>query len=111
MKKSVNGKSFDEIFAERGREVKIEEMVKGKVYLFDKEGKYPWDWIAKFGGLRNIKKYPDAEVGTYNLLCSDGSSFFVNDKIDEGGFRREDTNAYFEATPDQIDLLNLYINS
>jgi len=61
MKKSVNGKSFDEIFSERGKEVRVEQMVKGNVYLFDQEGEYDWNWIGVFGRLNDIKKHPYSE--------------------------------------------------
>lgn len=35
MKKSVNGKTFDEIFEQRGKEVELNELVKGITYLND----------------------------------------------------------------------------
>jgi hypothetical protein len=100
MKKEVNGKSFDEIFAQRGKRVSFGELKEGKVYLFDQKGRFDWDWIgrvAKRGPLYGI------DILLEGLrIASDG---------DEGcgaGLDSIYVRAIHEATPDQIDLLNAY---
>jgi hypothetical protein len=100
MKKSVNGKSFDEIFAQRGRMVSIGELKDGKVYLFDQKGRFDWDWIGRVSKEKSIffviwfgKQY----------IASDGDVRTL-----DGGIDYRDVAAIHEATPDQIDLLNAY---
>jgi hypothetical protein len=105
MKKSINNLSFDQIFAERGKEVKVNELEKGRVYLFDQTGQYFYNWIAKFSG---INENPDAAIGFSESLASDG--WWDENVADGDGIRVTDASFIFEATQNQVELLNSYIN-
>lgn len=99
MKKSVNGKSFDEIFAQRGKRVSIGELKEGNVYLFDQDGIFDWNWIGRIS----------TEKSALLDIWFDNQSISSNgDECWSGGIRSCDVTAIHEATPDQIDLLNAY---
>ena len=106
--KTINGKTFDEIFAQRGKKVKVEEMKERNVYLFvNNERSY--DWLAIFAGLNDIFECPDSEIGMIHLLASDGYSYFIDNTDKTFVLSRKDNTSIHQATPDQIELLNLYI--
>ena len=96
MKKSDR---FDEIFAQRGAQVQPENMVAGKVYLLDQK--------ASWGtAVLHLHKSRDAEhlYRVINLFENTGCAY-----SSEGGCTLiEDASAFYEATPDQIELLNSY---
>ena len=99
MKISVNGKPFDEIFAQRGKRVSIGELKEGQIYLFDQEGIFDWNWIgmfAKYGTLCGPFIYLKEHISSDGDVCC-GAGIFSRD-----------VTAIHEATPDQIDLLNAY---
>ena len=101
MKHSVNGKSFDEIFGQRGTKVRMDKMLKGGIYLLDQEHNYTWNWLIYFDCI------DDGEVFASTVeLASDGDNHILphTDRIG----RCNSVKAVFEATPDQIDLLNSY---
>lgn len=99
MKKSVNGKTFDEIFAQRGKRISIGELKEGKVYLFDQKRRFDWDWI---GRVANTVPLYDLFILLKEHIPSDGSD------CRGAGIYSRDVTAIHEATPDQIDLLNAY---
>ena len=103
MKNSVNGKSFDEIFEQRGKKVQISELKKGDSHLhLNKNGDI---WLSVFDGMRDTDS---TNVGTSSCLCFDGFDSCVNCEGREMGFYDGDIASFYEATPDQIDLLNSY---
>jgi len=95
MKKSVNGKSFDEIFAERGAQVQVEEMKIGE-YYFTECPTFLIDWISIFDKIDEGKVWRIISIANSGNLYGNGSI-----GINEIG-------VIFTATPDQIALLNLY---
>ena len=100
MKHSVNGKSFDEIFGQRGTKVQINEQKIGSILLI--ETPYGYNWVVLFGGLTD--KY-GFDMFTPIGLASD-DSFYCEDE--EQGLNNEDIVCIYEASQDQIDLLNSY---
>jgi len=98
MKKSVNGKSFDEIFGQRGEEVAPSELKTSNIYLFDQEGVYTWNWLAVLSN-HNTREYP------FGFSISSKNEIIIGMGIDE-----DEVKTIYEATPDQIDLLNSYKN-
>ena len=75
-------------------------MIKGMVYLFKESKIYSLNWIGKFGGPHHCFNI------VYNPLCSDGDEELVyNRKL----FWVDENTIYFEATQNQIDLLNIYL--
>lgn len=98
MEKSVNGKSFDEIFAQRGKEVKVEEMERGKVYITDETFTY-WPCIFKLA--EEWFGFADKPFWAYYAVTQNG---YYDTETQIYG------EAFYEATPDQIDLLNAYKN-
>jgi len=103
MKKSINNLSFDEIFAERGKKVKVEEMKKGCYYLIRLRHE-EYKWLVKSGGIRIKSPYP---VNTPYCLSSDDATFL---KAALQGLCFSDVKCVFEATENQIILLNSYIS-
>ncbi len=101
MKHSVNGKSFDEIFEQRGKRVRIRQMLKGRVYLLDQEHNYTWNWLIYFECIED-----GGVIASTVELASDGDTQILPHTDRIGGCNS--VNAVFEATPDQIDLLNSY---
>ena len=99
MKKSVNGKTFDEIFAQRGIEVDKMTLKDGEVYLFDQKGLFDWDFIGRI----SKEKSPIFHIWFDSpQIASDG-------KVrNYGGIYYSEVTAFYKATPDQIDLLNAY---
>ena len=104
MKKSVNGKSFDEIFGQRGEEVKPNQMIYGEYYLLVHTLCSPTHSIAIFKKLGGIDNKPDKMMAA-NIECmifqNTQSIFFSGSTT---------FSLAFEATPDQIELLNAYKN-
>ena len=107
--KLINGKTFDEVFAERGKQTTIDEMVVGNIYLLEQDD-FDWNWLTIFAGLNDVEEHPGSEIGTMHDLASDGDNLFINDTDGTRGFTREQITTVFEATPSQIELLNMYIN-
>ena len=107
--KLINGKTFDEVFAERGKETTIDKMVVGNIYLLEQDD-FDWNWLTIFAGLNDVKEHPSSEIRTMHDLASDGDSLFINDTAGTKGLKRDDIAAVYEATPSQIELLNMYIN-
>ena len=107
--KLINGKTFDEVFAERGKETTIDEMVVGNIYLLERNS-CKWNWLSNFAGLNDLNNHPMSEIGTIHNLASDGYDSFVNSTDRRSGFTREQITAVYEATPSQVELLNMYIN-
>ena len=103
MKNSVNGKSFDEIFEQRGKKVQISELKKGDSHLHLNKNRDIW--LSVFDGMRDTDS---TNVGTSSCLCFDGFDSCVNCEGRDMGFYDGDTASFYEATPDQIDLLNSY---
>jgi len=97
MKKSINNPSFDEIFAERGKEVKISKLKKGGVYFF-----------VPFGRRLNIiHKHKKTEGDKMWCECV---VFDDRDYLIGGCVRFSDIATAYEATQNQIALLNSYIS-
>lgn len=98
-KQSVNGKSFDEIFAQRGEEVEVDEMKKGNIYITDET----------LTDLSCIFKLAEEGFGFAD------KPFWAYYAVDQDGYYDTETKiygeAFYEATPDQIDLLNAYKNA
>ena len=107
--KLINGKTFDEIFAERGEETTIDEMVVGNIYLLEQDD-FDWNWLTIFAGLNDVEEHPGSEIGTMHDLASDGDPLFINDTAGTKGLKRDDIAAIYQATPNQTELLNMYIN-
>jgi len=96
--KLINGKTFDEVFAERGEKITIDKMVIGDVYLLGKTYSDDWDIIHKHDHIGDSKMY------TSGLLFDNGSTHY------RGFINCDDVNGIYCATPNQIELLNLYLN-
>jgi len=107
MKKSVNGKSFDEVFEQRGEEVKLDEMKKGEVYLLDFTYLFQCIKLARFDGMQPEKERVDVLV--LSRLYNDGD-YAENEPGDGCGSLSTEIDKIFSATPDQIALLNSYKN-
>ena len=95
MKKSVNGKSFDEIFSERGTLVTRDDFTKSSVYFFDGE-KDSQKSISPIIDISNTSFYFDFELFGDGLYHKEGA-YILGSKV-----------TAFTATPNQIDLLNAY---
>lgn len=96
--KLINGKTFDEVFAERGEKITIDKMVIGDVYLLGKTYSDDWDILHKHDYIEDAKMY-----GSW-LLFDNGSTYY------DGFVNCDDVNGIYCATPNQIELLNSYIN-
>jgi hypothetical protein len=110
MKKSVNGKSFDEIFEQRGKEVNISDMIDNECYLIVQQG-FDYNWIVIFDNI--ICKHSVAsctDVPTSACLASDDAYFDTNEKGSGFGLEYYSIRGVYEATPDQRELLNAYKN-
>lgn len=96
MKKlSVNGKTFEEIFEERGIEVNVFDMVENETYLISCND-YAIDWISVFDKLKG------GQLFRKRSLANSGRPYGHGDiNIDEASF-------VYTATKNQIALLNLY---
>jgi len=98
MKKSVNGKSFDEIFEERGQECKYKLLTAGDSYL--------WGCTSGTLILLTINDI-SGKVLTTSIDIADDSSI-------DYGWRWMGAhlvvNKFFTATKNQIQLLNAYKN-
>ena len=98
MKHSINGKTFDEIFGQRGEEVKTNGLKEGEVYI----------WINDVYSRMLIKytrsgtNYISAEFA----IATDGSISDYFDWFNDKMIR----SRFFTATSDQISLLNSYMN-
>ena len=100
MKHSVNGKSFDDIFEQRGTKVQINEQKIGSILLIETPCGY--NWLVLFGGLTD--KY-GLDVLTPICLASNDAFY---DEDEEQGLNWCDIDSFYEASQDQIDLLNSY---
>jgi len=105
MKHNIDGKTFDEIFGQRGEGVKLEEMKAGGIYLCDQTESYGWIKLIKFDGKTDKYKTIDMLVSKY--IYSDGVTWKHNKGF---GMRSSRVRGFFTATPDQIKLLNSYLN-
>lgn len=106
MKRSVNGKFFDEIFSERGDELKFYDLLPNDLYLFTRKDTKTM-WVAKIHHCvySIIKKVLIIEGVENNC------GFFVSFRSPYNPFFHNVRKCrYFEATKNQIDLLNSYIN-
>lgn len=102
-KKSVNGKSFDEVFAERGKRVNFPDLKAGKCYLFIKLNGRGWNILHRhketlLNGQRE-QMWCDCEV------FDDGAVFH------RGFIEPDAVGPAYAATKDQISLLNSYRNA
>lgn len=87
---TFNSQLLSEIFAQRGKEVK--RLSAGKTYLLTKKT-YEWDII-------HLHRKSENE-----LLWTNAQLFDDGDMLRYGYIRITDMSAIFEATPDQIALL------
>jgi len=104
MKKSVNGKSFDEIFAERGKKVEFAEMVSGECYIAIPISAPVCRVIFIF---TRTKVKTCIDIVMSDAIDDDGSLFCDKNYRCDIGVSFSDNNIYI-ATKDQIDLLNSY---
>lgn len=95
-KLSVNGKSLDEIFAQRGKEVKVDEMEQGNIYITD-ETFIEWSCIFKL--YKKEFRFAETLFRAYYAVTQNG--YYTTDRLIGG-------ETIYEATPDQIALLELY---
>lgn len=93
-KLSINGKSFDEIFNQRGLKTDFTSASKGCIYITD-ETIISWSCLFEYDEGDNI----DCNV------C-----FVVDQNGSIGKYTIIDAETIYEATPDQIALLELYKN-
>jgi hypothetical protein len=98
-KQSVNGKSFDEIFAQRGNRVEVDEMEQGMFYIND-ETLIGWSCIFKL----YKKEFGFAEKLFRAYYAVNRNGYYGTDRLIRG-------ESFYEATPDQIALLNAYKNA
>ena len=99
MKKSVNGKSFDEIFGQRGRGIRTKEIKAGAVVLNVYEFTFTdFIWIS----IERRIKIRNGLIYTGECLYEDGQYMKTNFYTLNSEFK------FYEATPDQIALLNAY---
>ena len=94
MKKSVNGKSFDEIFSQGGSKVNL-SAIKPGIYSDD-------DGIFEYLGKPELCHIYCNELdnnGRFRFKNRPSIVVFIKDSV------------FYEATPDQIELLNAYRNS
>lgn len=89
MKKSVNGKSFDEVFGQRGKSVSFAKLKINVVYFCEESDA---DYACIF-------------IGNSLLLTEEG--ILYTSRYDDSIFEKD---GLFIATPDQITLLNAYKN-
>ena len=97
--KLINGKTFDEVFAERGKETSVEYMQKGEIYLLGKTHEDDWDVIHKHYYTDGFELYTCGQL-------------FNNSSVYHKGFidYHNEVDGIYHATPNQIELLNMYIN-
>ena len=96
--KLINGKTFDEVFAERGKETSVENMQKGEIYLLGKTYEDDWDVLHKHDRTSDSKLFGSKQL-------------FDNISMHSGGFIYcDEVCGIYHATPNQIELLNMYIN-
>lgn len=99
-KLSVNGKTFDEIFEQRGKQIQPQTMKNGNIYLLDQNGKFEWNWLIIFNKLKNQSVWSCFELCN-DVSYDDKPFLFATSHLSE-------VTSFHEATPDQIALLNLY---
>jgi len=107
MKKSVNNKTFDEIFGQRGKKIDVDQMKMGGVYLLVTPDRV-YNWMIEFYCF--IPKRFLVEVVDTAALSSDDATFFNQKPEDEKGLLLSELGYIHEATPDQIALLKAYKN-
>jgi len=101
MKKSVNGKSFDEIFGQRGKKVEFADMVKGVIYFCPKRDGF-WGSIFEVAP-KNYRTFSNGVIQCVNILVE-------NEVLSDYCLHETSGAEHYEATKDQIDLLNAYKN-
>lgn len=108
--KLINGKTFDEIFGQRGERISIDSAIVGDLYLLPYTPRTePWNWLSIFAGFNDDLKHPNSTMGTIHDLCSDGDTFLIDDTDISRGFAKEHFPFVFKATPDQVALHELYV--
>jgi hypothetical protein len=103
MKKlSVNGKTFDEVFAERGEAIIPLNLKECEIYLqiCDKSGYISIRHIYKIVFSEAYTDFFISSSGYYGSICGDTRYHDLD----------ENYNKFYEATQNQIELLNLYKN-
>jgi len=97
MKKlSVNGKDFDEVFAEKGNPILIQNMIEGNVYFW-----HDFD-CPHLSSIIKFSDYHRSEIFVKSGLFDNGQV------IRKTSYMFESYDIFFEATPNQIYLLNAY---
>ena len=109
--KLINGKTFDEIFGQRGKKTTVEKLVKGNLYLLDQTGRWSWNWLSVYDGERDPEKDEFVDIGFTRPLSSNGFDEKVSVVDNLAGFFLEEISAIYEATPDQIALHELYVDN
>lgn len=95
MKKSVNGKTFDEIFEQKGEIIETKDLFFNTVYLFVSEN---YKFIAELSHVDDI----DGMLMLNDSICNDGE--FDSDEGKMGLY----ADFIYVPTEAQISLLNLY---
>ena len=103
MKNSVNGKTFDEIILQRGSH-RERRLIKGHIYLYQHSPRalalFEHDHAARY---HKIAK-------TALILYPSGETLYTENNRVKAYHRVPITGKFFEATPDQIALLESYKN-
>ena len=97
----INGKTFDEVFAERGKEVKCIDMIVKKSYLCTNP-----ELLNVIFDFCSLDK--DRNVFSKHHVFQNGT--FDNHNEESGVLTIEPSDYFYQATPNQIELLNMYIN-
>lgn len=101
MKNSVNGKTFDEIFDQRGERVEIDKIKSGGSYIAELVDYFTFNWLFELAVVQSWKLAVDIAVS------SDDATVFKSDSQTDYIDKKE-VDCIYEATPDQIALLNSY---
>ena len=99
--KLINGKTFDEVFAERGKEVKCIDMIVNKSYLCTNPGLLTV--IFDFYSIDN-----NNNVHSKHHVFDNGA--FDNHNKESEVLTIDPSDCFYLTTPNQIELLNMYIN-
>ena len=101
LEQEFNGKKVGEIFAQRGKEVQPEEMVRGRVYLISQNLRTGKDW----GSIFAFAKLNGKNIHIANKLLFDDGTGVEQDSFENKHMLNDNDDHFFEATPDQIELL------
>ena len=102
-KLSINGKSFDEIFEQRGKEVQVSDMAGHGVYFAeDVADKNQLHALIEYAGLT----HDNTGTASYCILFFDGE--FIDNYNEPCDYAPFGDIKYLETTPDQVALLNIY---